>query len=54
MLVNDTSVTVAVHFGLGHDPAGALGACVATVYLNWPFLGVGRDPVLPSASKVKL
>jgi hypothetical protein len=31
-VVNATSVTVAVHLGFGHDPAGAVGAVVVTVY----------------------
>ena len=31
-VVNATSVTVAVHLGFGHDPAGAEGASVVTVY----------------------
>ena len=30
-VVNCTSVTLAVHFGFGHDPAGAEGAFVITV-----------------------
>jgi hypothetical protein len=28
---NSTSVTVAVHIGFGHEPAGAVGATVVTV-----------------------
>jgi hypothetical protein len=35
-----TSVTVAVHIGFGHDPAGAVGETVVTVKRNEPFLGV--------------
>jgi hypothetical protein len=30
-VVNVTSVTVAVHFGFGHEPAGAVGATLVTV-----------------------
>lgn len=30
-VVKLTSVTVAVHFGFGHDPAGAVGVFVVTV-----------------------
>ena len=53
-VVNATSVTVAVHFGFGHDPAGAEGAFVVTVYGDWPFLGVGNGPEDPAAVKEKL
>jgi hypothetical protein len=41
-----TSVTVAVHIGLGHEPGGAVGLTVVTVKRNWPFLGVSWSPVL--------
>jgi hypothetical protein len=53
-VVNATSVTVAVHFGFGHDPAGAVGAFVVTVYADWPFLGVANGPDDPAAVKEKL
>jgi hypothetical protein len=53
-VVNVTSVTVAVHMGFGHDPAGAVGAVVVTVYGLWPFLGVGNGPEDPAAVKLKL
>ena len=53
-VVNVTSVTVAVHLGFGHDPAGAVGAVVVTVYGLWPFLGVGNGPDDPAAVKLKL
>ena len=53
-LVNATSVTVAVHFGFGHDPAGAEGAVDVTVYLAWPFLGVEKGPLVPVTPVVKL
>jgi hypothetical protein len=53
-VVNATSVTVAVHLGFGHDPAGAEGAFVVTVYGLWPFLGVGNGPEDPAAVKLKL
>ena len=53
-LVNATSVTVAVHFGFGHDPAGAEGAVDVTVYLAWPFLGVAKGPLLPVTPVLKL
>jgi len=45
---NSTSTTVAVHIGFGQESAG-----VATLNRNWPFLGVGWVPVVPSAVKVK-
>ena len=53
-VVNATSVTVAVHLGFGHDPAGAVGASVVTVYGLWPFLGVRNGPEDPVAVNVKL
>jgi hypothetical protein len=53
-VVNDTSVTVAVHIGFGHDPAGAVGAFVLTVYGDWPFRGVGNGPDDPAAVNEKL
>jgi hypothetical protein len=53
-VVNATSVTVAVHLGFGHDPAGAVGAVVVTVYADWPFLGVANGPEDPAAVKEKL
>jgi hypothetical protein len=53
-VVNATSVTVAVHLGFGHDPAGAVGAFVVTVYGLWPFLGVENGPEDPAAVKLKL
>jgi hypothetical protein len=37
-LVKVTSVTVALHFGFGQDPAGAVGAKVVTSKLALPFL----------------
>jgi hypothetical protein len=50
-----TSVTVAVHFGFGHEPAGADGSAVLRLRnLNWPFVVVGMSPVLPEASNEKL
>jgi hypothetical protein len=52
--VNATSVTVAVHIGFGHDPAGAVGATDVTVNRAWPFLGVGNGPLLPATVVVKL
>jgi hypothetical protein len=52
---NCTSVTVAVHFEFGHEPAGAVGSAVLkSRNENWPFLVVGKFPVLPEASKLKL
>jgi hypothetical protein len=39
-VVNWTSVTVPVHCGFGHEPAGAVGELVPTVKRNEPFLGV--------------
>ena len=51
---NSTSVTVAVHFGFGHEPAGAAGSAVLRRNLNWPFVFVGMFPVLPEASNEKL
>jgi hypothetical protein len=51
---NSTSVTVAVHCGFGHDPAGAEGVIVVTVNLKLPFLGVGWGPLVPVAVVVKL
>src|SRR5215213_7390838 len=53
-VVNSTSVTVAVHFGFGHDPAGAVGAFDVTVYGDWPFRGVGNGPDDPAAVNEKL
>ena len=53
-VVNATSVTVAVHLGFGHEPAGAVGAVVVTVYADWPFLGVANGPDDPAAVKLKL
>jgi hypothetical protein len=50
--VKATSVTLAVHLGFGHEPAGAEGATVVTVYLTEPFLGVGWGPEEPAASKL--
>jgi hypothetical protein len=47
-------VTVAVHLGFGHDPAGADGAFDVTVYGDWPFLGVANGPEVPDAVKEKL
>ena len=51
---NSTSVTVAVHFGFGHDPAGAVGVTDSTSKRNEPFLGVGSGPLLPVVVVVKL
>jgi len=53
-VVNSTSVTAAVHFGFGHEPAGALGVAVVTLNDVWPFLGVGCGPPLPVDVVVKL
>ena len=53
-VVKLTSVTVAVHFGFGQEPAGATGAVVLTVNEAWPFLGVGCGPPLPVSVVVKL
>jgi hypothetical protein len=50
-VVNATSVTVAVHLGFGHDPAGAVGAVVVTVYGG---CGVGNGPEDPAAVNEKL
>jgi hypothetical protein len=51
--VNSTSVTVAVHIEFGHEPAGADGAFDVTVKRAWPFLGVGKGPLLPVVVVVK-
>jgi hypothetical protein len=53
-LVNSTSVTVAVHFGFGHEPAGADGAFDSTVKRAWPFLGVAKGPLVPVTPVLKL
>jgi hypothetical protein len=53
-VVKCTSVTVPVHIGVGHEPAGAVGAAVETLKRNWPFRGVSWSPVLPAPSKLKL
>jgi hypothetical protein len=53
-VVNCTSVTVAVHFGFGHEPAGAVGTSDVTVKRAEPFLGVGCGPPLPVDVVVKL
>lgn len=53
-VVNDTPVTLAVHLGFGHDPAGAVGASEVTVNRAWPFLGVEKGPLLPTTVVVKL
>jgi hypothetical protein len=51
---NSTSMTVAVHFGFGHDPAGVVGVTDSTSKRNEPFLGVGRGPLLPLVVVEKL
>jgi hypothetical protein len=51
---NSTSTTVAVHFGFGHEPGGAVGVTVYTVNRAEPFLGVGWGPLLPAAVVVKV
>jgi hypothetical protein len=53
-LVNTTSVTVAVHFGFGHEPGGAVGAFDVTVKLAWPFRGVAKGPLAPVTPVLKL
>jgi hypothetical protein len=53
-LVNTTSVTVAVHLGFGHEPAGAVGASDVTVKRAEPFLGVAKGPLLPATPVLKL
>jgi hypothetical protein len=53
-VVNVTSVTVAVHFGFGHEPGGAVGAVDVTVNGDWPFLGVGKGPLVPVTVVEKL
>jgi hypothetical protein len=53
-LVNTTSVTVAVHFGFGQDPGGAVGAFDVTVKDAWPFRGVAKGPLVPVTPVLKL
>ena len=54
-VVKLTSVTVAVHIGFGHDPAGAVGvADVRFLNWNWPLRGVGVGPREPVEVVVKL
>ena len=53
-VVNCTSVTVAVHFGFGHEPGGADGVFDTTVNRAWPFLGVAKGPLVPDTVVVKL
>jgi hypothetical protein len=50
---NVTSVTVAVHFGFGHEPGGAVGVFDVTVNRAWPFLGVANGPDVPATVVVK-
>lgn len=52
-VVNDTSVTVAVHIGFGHEPSGAVGVVDVTVNGLWPFLGVANGPLVPVTVVVK-
>jgi hypothetical protein len=44
-VVNDTSVTVAVHPGFGQEPAGAVGASDVNLPPVWPLFGVANGPL---------
>src|SRR5215208_736466 len=45
---NVTSVTLAVHFGFGQEPAGAVGSSVVRIILALPFASGVKVPVAPT------